>query len=55
MSKAKIYGKVKTGHAMGRSAAERMWQRRLQKQRNREATTPKPVAGQIVKEKEGQA
>lgn len=51
MGKPKMYGMVKTAPAMGHGNMERMWQRRLQKQRNRERADRILVA-QIAKEKE---
>ena len=54
MAKARMYGKVKNTPAMGQAAMDRMWQRKLQKQRNRERSTRPMVAGQIPKEKEAQ-
>ena len=54
MAKAKMYGKVKPAPAGGYGAMERAWQRKLQKQRNREHTTRPMVAGQIAKKEEAQ-
>ena len=52
MGKPKMYGMVKPAPAMGHGHMERMWQRRLQKQRNRERAERPLVAAQIAKEKE---
>lgn len=54
MAKARMYGKVKNRPAMGQAAMDRMWQRKLQKSRNRERAPRSVVAGQIPKEKEAQ-
>ena len=54
MAKAKVYGKTKPGPAMGAGNMERMWRRKLQKQRNRERAERPLVAVQIAKEKEAQ-
>lgn len=49
MSKAKIYG-LKTKY--NPRLRFDMWPRKKRQQRQRESVTRKPVAGQIVKEKE---
>lgn len=54
MAKAKMYGKVKNTPAVGHATMERMWQRKLKKQRNRERAPRNVVAGRIPKEKEAQ-
>ena len=52
MGKHRMYGMVKPAPAYGPGNMERMWQRRLQKQRNRERAERPMVAAQITKEKE---
>lgn len=52
MAKPKMYGQVKPAPAFGYDHMERMWQRRHQKQRNREKAERPLVAGQIAKAKE---
>lgn len=54
MAKAIMYGQVKPAPANGRDGMERMWRRRIQKQRNRERAPRNMVAAQIHKEKEAQ-
>jgi hypothetical protein len=54
MAKARIYGQVKTAPPGGYGNMERAWQRKLQKQRNRERAERPLVAAQIAKEKEAQ-
>lgn len=57
MAKAKVYGMRATCPKMSKPLGRQFWQasRQQQLQRQRERTTPKPVAAQIVKEKEGKA
>lgn len=54
MAKPRIYG-MPSRDPKRSSKLDRYWQRKPKRQRQRESTTPKPVAAQIVKEKEGQA
>lgn len=54
MAKARIYGQVKPVPPGGYGNMERAWQRKLQKQRNRERAPRPVVAGQTPKEKEAQ-
>lgn len=52
MGKPRIYGQVKPAPPHGHGNMERMWQRKLQKQRNRERAERPLVVAQITKEKQ---
>lgn len=54
MAKPRMYGMIKRGAQVTAHTAC-MWQKKLQKQRNRERAPRNVVAGRIPKEKEGQA
>lgn len=51
MAKPRIYG-MPSRDPKRTSQLDRYWQRKQKQQRQRESTTPKPVAAQIAKEKE---
>lgn len=56
MAKPRVIGMRATSHKMSKHLERCFWDpaRQQQLQRQREKTTRKPVAAQIVKEKEGQ-